>query len=177
MSSTSIPEVVGISGCDDTLWNSIPYGAQRDLERFCRLATDESYEFVQTKEFPISPLELAKNRVDTMKDINRFVVKKNKKKKNENDDADDADDASPFVPPFEDLAWNNGVKSWELNNLAEKEMALAKVKADKKAAIKLMREEEEAAKVEAAAKLAEEVEAEAEMADGMENDDDDGAFQ
>ncbi|OEU05842.1 hypothetical protein FRACYDRAFT_257920 [Fragilariopsis cylindrus CCMP1102] len=114
MSSTSMPEVVEISGCDDTLWNSIPYGAQRDLERFCRLATDEN------------------------------------------------------------LAWNNGVKSWELNNLAEKEMALAKVKADKKAAIK------EAAKVEAAAKLAKEVEAEAdaEMADGMENDDDDDdAFQ
>lgn len=151
-----------------------PYGAQRDLERFCRLATDDNYEFVQTKEFPISPLELVKNRVDTMKDINRFVVKKNNKKKNENenDDDADADEATSFVSPFEDLAWTNGVSSWELNKLAEKEMALAKVKADKKAA------REAAAKVEAAAKLAKEVEAEAEMADGMENDDDDDdAFQ
>mmetsp|Transcript_26536 Transcript_26536/g.29816 ORF Transcript_26536/g.29816 Transcript_26536/m.29816 type:complete len:228 (-) Transcript_26536:139-822(-) len=169
--TSTMPEVVGISGCDAELWNNIPYGAQRDLERFCRMAADEDYEFVPTKEFPMSPLELAQNRVATMKDINRFVAKKaNKKNKNDEEEED-----AVSITPFEDLAWNNGVSSWELNNLAQKEMAIAKVKADKKAANKLLREEAGAkAEAEAAEKAKE---AEAEKTDTtMENDDDD-AFQ
>jgi len=173
-----MPEVVGISGCDNELWNNIPYGAQRDLERFCRMAADEDYEFISTKEFPISPLELAQNRVATMKDINRFVAKKANKNKNKN--KDDAEEDAVSITPFEDLAWNNGVSSWELNNLAQKEMAIAKVKADKKAANKLLREEaaakaEAEAEAEAAAEKAKEAEA-AKTDTTMENDDDD-AFQ
>jgi len=172
--TSTMPEVVGISGCDAELWNNIPYGAQRDLERFCRMAADEDYEFVPTKEFPMSPLELAQNRVATMQDINRFVTKKANKKKNKNEEEEED---AVSITPFEDLAWNNGVSSWELNNLAQKEMAIAKVKADKKAANKLLREEA-AAKAEAEAEAAEKAkEAEAEKTDTtMENDDDD-AFQ
>jgi len=178
--TSTMPEVVGISGCDAELWNNIPYGAQRDLERFCRMAADEDYEFVPTKEFPMSPLELAQNRVATMKDINRFVAKKANKNKNNKDEEEEEDSVS--ITPFEDLAWNNGVSSWELNNLAQKEMAIAKVKADKKAANKLLREEaaakaeaEAEAEAEAAAEKAKEAEA-AKTDTTMENDDDD-AFQ
>jgi len=165
--STIMPEVVTISGCDDALWNNMPFGAQRDLERFCQLATNGE-EFVPTKEFPISPLELAKNRVDTMKDINRFVDKKNKDDDEKNDDADDS-----VSSPFEELAWNNGVLSWELNNLAIAETAKAKVKADKKAKNKLLREATAAAKAKAEAE-AEKLAAEA---DNNDADDADNAFQ
>jgi len=130
-----MPEALVEFGCNDTIWKNLPYGAQRDIERFCRIAGSDE-EFVPTKEFPISPMELAQNRVETMIDINRFVVKKNK-----DEDA-----------PFEDLAWNNGVSSWELSNLADKETAIAKAKADKKERNRLLRE---------AAKKAEEAETKA----------------
>jgi len=167
--STIMPEVVEISGCDDALWNNMPFGAQRDIERFCQLATNGE-EFVPTKEFPISPLELAKNRVDTMKDINRFVDKKNKDDEKKDDNSDDATSTSTSPFPFEELAWNNGVLSWELNNLAIAETAKAKVKADKKAKNKLLREATAAAKAKAEAEKAAE-------ADNADADNSDNAFQ
>ena len=120
-----MPEALPDMGCDIELWNKMPPGAQRDLGRFCRTGKDD----------------LARNRVETMKDILPFVK-------------------TPEDGLWEMKAWEKGVSAWEANEEAEREAAIAKAKAERRERAKAAataREAESKAKAEAAAQ-AEEIE-------------------
>lgn len=123
--ATAMPQALTEMGYDLELWNKMPPGAQRDLGRFCRTGKDD----------------LARNRVETMKDILPFVK-------------------TPEDGLWEVKAWEKGVSAWEANEEAERDAVIAKAKAERRERAKAAaaaREAESKAKAEAAAQ-AEEIE-------------------
>ena len=100
-------------GCDELLWNSMPMGAHKDLTRFVCL-DEESTD------------ELAKNRIQTMKDILAFHFM-----------------GGPGGA-WDRMSWDNAMAAWSQEEADKRQRAKDAIKAERAAARAALRAAKEA---------------------------------